>query len=131
MAHDEFRIRRLCRFSLRTLLLTALVCGTAVGLFQRERDFCRRNERSAIRLAERGFQVDTAPGRFAWANDLLGVEDVIVVTSVESHGYNTYLEGIIDSDLANLTGLARLKTVNVSNGVPQESWALRQECKIS
>ncbi len=42
---------------------------------------------------------------------------MIVVTSVESHGYNTSLEGIIDSDLANLTGLARLKTLNLTNTV--------------
>lgn len=117
MAQDQFKITRFCRFSLRTLLVTTVLCGTSVGLLQRERHFCQRNELSASRLVGRGFQVDTVPGRFAWAQGLLGVKDVIVVTSVESHGYNTVLKGITDADLANLTGLSRLKTVNVGNTI--------------
>lgn len=105
------------QFSLRSLLIAALLCGAAAGLLQREREFCRRNERSLLTLTQRGFKVETIPGRFAWASNLLGVKSVLVVTGVEAHGYSHSYNGIVDEDLANLVGLSRLTTINVGNTI--------------
>ena len=104
------------QFSLRTLLLMTLVSGAAFGSLYRDLQEYQTNSRAMTALAERGFDLQTRPGRLSWLWRLLG-SDAQLITAAKANGFNMLQGGIVDDDTSHLQELWYLTELNLKGTI--------------